>query len=143
MRLCNNCHRITLGDALFCSFCGRTYHLKLCPHRHPNPRTARVCSECGSSDLSTPHPKPSLWLVPVVFFLSVLPGLLLLLVTVLFLIGLLQSLINSPEFLGRFLLAGLLLAILWLAYMQLPGFVRKSVGKLLSGSKSNDSPHGD
>ena len=56
MRYCNECHRMTAGEPLFCNFCGRSYDLKLCPHRHPNPRNAEICSECGSRDLSTPHP---------------------------------------------------------------------------------------
>ena len=29
---------MTAGEPLFCNFCGRSYDLKLCPHRHPNPR---------------------------------------------------------------------------------------------------------
>jgi RNA polymerase subunit RPABC4/transcription elongation factor Spt4 len=141
MSFCNNCHRITLGKALFCSFCGRTYDVKLCPHKHSNPRNARVCSQCGSTDFTTPHPKPALWLTPLIFLLSVLPGLLLLVFSALFLIGLLQALINSPQLLGQFLLAGLLLAILWLFYMQLPGVVRKGVHRLFGKSKSKDSSH--
>ncbi len=32
MRYCNQCHRITAGEPLFCNFCGRSYDFKLCPH---------------------------------------------------------------------------------------------------------------
>jgi len=141
MLFCTNCHRITLGEPLFCSFCGRTYNAKLCPHKHPNPRNARVCSQCGSTDFTTPQPKPALWLTPLIFLLSVLPGLLLLLISLLFLISLLQVLINSPELLGHFFLAGLLLGILWVLYMQLPGVVRKGLHRLFGKSKSKDSSH--
>jgi RNA polymerase subunit RPABC4/transcription elongation factor Spt4 len=142
MHFCTNCHRITLGEPLFCSFCGRTYDVKLCPHKHPNPRNARVCSQCGSTDFTTPQPKPALWLKPLIFLLSVLPGLLLFLFSLWFLSSFLRALIKSPQLLGQFFVAGLLLAILWLLYMQLPGFVRRSVYKLFSGSKSKDSSQG-
>ena len=142
MRLCTNCYRITLGEPLFCSFCGRTYDVKLCPHKHPNPRSARVCSQCGSTDFTTPQPKPSLWQLPLIFLLSVLPGLLLLLLSLLFLIGLVQALINNQQLLGQFLLVGLLLAVLWIVYLQIPGFVRSGVQKLFGGSKDKDGSHG-
>jgi RNA polymerase subunit RPABC4/transcription elongation factor Spt4 len=143
MRLCTNCHRITLGEPLFCSFCGRTYDVKLChEHRHPNPRNARVCSQCGSTDFTTPQPKPALLLRPLIFLLSVLPGLLLLLISALFLVSFFQALISSPQLLGQFLVAGLLLAILWLLYMQLPRFVRSGVHRLFGKSKSKDSSLG-
>ena len=64
MRYCNQCHRITPGEPLFCNLCGRSYDFKLCPHRHPNPRNAEVCSECGSplnesSQTSSALPQPA------------------------------------------------------------------------------------
>ena len=69
MRYCNQCHRITPGEPLFCNFCGRSYDFKLCPHRHPNPRNAEICSQCGSRELSTPHPRVPLWLAPLLVLL--------------------------------------------------------------------------
>ena len=77
MRYCNQCHKITPGEPLFCNFCGRSYNLKLCPHRHPNPRSAEICSQCGSRELSTPHPRVPFLLLPLVWLLTALPGLLL------------------------------------------------------------------
>jgi len=143
MRFCTNCRRITQGEPLFCSFCGRTYEVKLChEHRHPNPRNARVCSQCGSTDFTTPQPKPALWLRPLILLLSILPGVLLILISLLFLIALAQTLINSPQLLGRFLFAGLVLAILWLLYMQLPPIIRSGLHGLFGKSKRNDSPEG-
>src|SRR5581483_8246281 len=99
MRYCNQCHRITAGEPLFCNFCGRSYDYKLCPHRHPNPRTAEVCSTCGSRELSTPHPKTALWMSLLIASLSVFPGVLLLLVSVLFLFGLLEVLLTNQQLL--------------------------------------------
>jgi len=97
MRYCNNCHRITAGEPLFCNFCGRSYDSKLCPHRHPNPRSAEICSQCGSRDLSTPHPRMSVWLVPLLALLTALPGLLLLAITVSFALAFVQALVSSPS----------------------------------------------
>jgi len=137
MRYCNHCHRVTAGEALFCNFCGRSYDLRLCPHRHANPRTAQICSQCGSRELSTPHPKVSIWMAPLVLLLSVLPGLALLLLSLLFLIGLVQVLISSQQLLFEFFLLGLLLAGLWWLYLQLPGWLRRGLSKLF-GRKNGD-----
>src|SRR5262249_28168017 len=137
MRYCNLCHRITAGEALFCNFCGRSYDVRLCPHRHPNPRTAQICSQCGSRELSTPHPKVPLLLVPLVLLLSVLPGLALLLLSVLFLIGLVQAVFTNQQLLSEFFLLGLVLGGLWWMYMQLPGWIRKGLSKLF-GRKGGD-----
>ena len=137
MRYCNQCHRITAGEALFCNFCGRSYDVRLCPHRHPNPRSAQLCSQCGSRELSTPQPRVSFWLRPLLLLLSVLPGLLLLLVSLLFLIGFVQALVSNQQLLFQFLLVGLLLAGLWWLYLQLPTWLRRGLSKLF-GRKGGD-----
>ena len=140
MHYCNNCHRITTGEPLFCNFCGRSFDYKLCPHRHPNPRHAEVCSQCGSRDLSTPHPRVSFWLAPVLVLLSALPGFLLLLLSVLFLAGLLQVLLTNQQLLFEFMLIGLFIAFLWWLYMQLPEFLRRALSRLF-GRRDGDG-HG-
>jgi hypothetical protein len=56
MRYCNHCKKFTGGHPPYCNFCGRSYGVKLCPRGHKNPRSAAACSECGSTDLSTPAP---------------------------------------------------------------------------------------
>lgn len=129
MRYCFNCTRVTLGSPRFCNFCGRSYDAKLCPRLHVNPREAAVCSECGSRDLTTPHPKPSLWLRSILVFLSVLPGILLLLLSVAFLALYIYALLTRPALQFRFMLLGLVLSLLWLLYIELPRLVR---GKLAS-----------
>jgi len=138
MRYCNQCHRITPGEPLFCNFCGRSYNLKLCPHRHPNPRNAETCSQCGSRDLSMPHPRVPLWQAPLLLLLSALPGLVLIGVTLLFLIGLVNALASSPQLLLQFMLVGLMLAFLWYLYMHLPSFLRRFLTRLFSRSQRDD-----
>src|SRR5580704_4584632 len=120
MRYCHQCHRITSGEPLFCNFCGRSYDFKLCPHRHPNPRNAEVCSECGSRELSTPHPRVPLWLAPLVALLSALPGLLLVGVTVVFALAVIRAVVLSQQLMSQAVIAGLMLAFLWYLYMHLP-----------------------
>src|ERR1700756_5276548 len=105
MRFCNQCHRMTAGEPLFCNFCGRSYDVKLCPHRHPNPRNAEICSQCGSRELSTPHPRMPFWLSPLVALFTALPGALLLTVTVLFGFGLIQALLTNQAVLFQAVLA--------------------------------------
>src|SRR5262245_35967379 len=134
MRYCHQCNRITAGDPLFCNFCGRSYDLKLCPHRHPNPRTAEVCNQCGSRDLSTPHPKASLIVKLFVKLLSglifILPGIAWALATILVVVALLQALASSAQFQMQFIAAAVLLIVGWWIYSQLPGFLRKGISKL-------------
>lgn len=129
MRYCHQCNRMTAGDPLFCNFCGRSYDVKLCPHRHPNPRTAEVCNQCGSRDLSTPHPQASLIGKLLVKCLSglifILPGVAWVLVTILVVVALLRALIGSSQFEGQFIAAAVLVIFGWWIYMQLPAFLKK------------------
>jgi RNA polymerase subunit RPABC4/transcription elongation factor Spt4 len=141
MRYCNQCHRITPGEPLFCNFCGRSYDLKLCPHRHPNPRNAEICSQCGSRELSAPHPRMPFWLSPLLALLAALPGLLLLAVTVLFAIAFINVLLTNQQLQFQVLLVGLMLAFLWYLYMHLPHFLRRLLTRLFRRSRRDDHGH--
>ena len=141
MRYCHYCHRITPGEPLFCNFCARSYEFKLCPHRHSNPRNAEVCSQCGSRELSTPHPRVPLWLTPLLFLLSALPGLLLLAVTAVFFVGFVRVLVSNQQLLFQAMLAGLLLAFVWYLYLHLPHFLRRFLTRLFNRSHRDDHGH--
>jgi hypothetical protein len=133
---------VTTGQPLFCQFCGRTYNVKLCPKHHPNPRTAQVCSQCGSRELTIPAPRIPLWLRPLFFLLTVLPGILLLVVSILFVFAFVRQLITDPNMLFRLMILGLMLGLAWLIYMQLPGFVRKLLHKIIArGGKHDRAKH--
>lgn len=138
MLYCNHCHRITSGEPLFCNFCGRSYDFKLCPHRHPNPRNAEICSQCGSRELSTPHPRVPLLLLPLVWLLTALPGLLLVTVSILFVFGLIRTLLTNQALLFQAVLAGLMLAFLWYLYMRLPHFLRRLITNLFRRRHQDD-----
>lgn len=130
MRYCNSCHRLTSGEPLFCNFCGRSYEARLCPSRHINPRSAEVCSQCGSRDLSTPQRRASFWVGPLIYVLSLVPGTFLLLVTILFFVGMVQALVSNQQLMGQALATGLVLGLAWYCYMSLPHFVRNALHRL-------------
>jgi hypothetical protein len=124
---------MTPGEPLFCNYCGRSYDTKLCPRLHPNPRTAEVCSQCGSSDLSLPQPRSPWWLPPLLSTVSFLPGVLLLTFSLAVLISFVQALVTDPilfqQLMSRVVLLVLLLGLLWWLYSQLPGFIRRAFGR--------------
>jgi hypothetical protein len=88
-----------------------------------------------------PHPRVPLWLAPLLLILSALPGLVLIGVTLLFLIGFVNALASSPQLLPQFMLVGLMLAFLWYLYMHLPRFLRRFLTRLFSRSKRDDHDH--
>lgn len=141
MRYCHQCHRVTAGQPMFCNFCGRSYDFKLCPSRHPNSRSAEICSQCGSRELSTPHPRVPLWLTPLLILLSAIPGLLLFALTILFFIGFVTALAQSPQLQFQFLIVGFVIALLWYLYMHLPQFLRHFITKLIKRSNGDDHGH--
>lgn len=61
---------------MFCTFCGSTYDVKLCPRLHPNPRYAEVCAQCGSREMTAPQPKIPLPLKFLILILRVTPKFL-------------------------------------------------------------------
>jgi RNA polymerase subunit RPABC4/transcription elongation factor Spt4 len=141
MRFCNSCHRITVGEPLFCNFCGRTYDLKLCPARHINPRSASVCSQCGSHELSSPHTRLSLARRILWKLLKFLPGLLLILLTAILLLLVLHELLTNAVVQGQVVALGAIVGCLWWAYLQLPGFIRKGVKRVTRG-RTGGGGHG-
>ena len=140
MRYCHNCHRITGGEPLYCHLCGSSFDGKLCPSRHVNPRWAVVCSQCGSRDLSTPAPRLPIWLVPLVFGLSLLPGVVLALLLVVVLIAFINALLTSQQILSQLMVLLLILSILWFAYIHLPHFVRDLFRSLWRRKKKDSRP---
>lgn len=137
MRYCSQCQRLTAGDPLYCSHCGSTYNAKLCPARHLNPRTAEVCSECGSRDLSTPAPRHPLWLRPLLLLLSLLPGVVLALVLVLIAAGLVQQVATNGQIQSQLVILLLLFALLWWLYVHLPKFIQNALRPLWTRKKKD------
>ena len=140
MRYCYNCNRITQGDPLFCQFCGRTYDLKLCPRLHKNARNAVICPQCGSRDLSTPAPKAPLWISMAVFGLTLVPGILLFIISVLFIGAILHQLLTDSRMLVVFGFLALALMVLWAMWMKVPLAVRQFLRKLVLDREKERKP---
>jgi hypothetical protein len=138
MKYCYQCGHITVGEPLYCNYCGRSYSVKLCPRGHANPRIAEVCSLCGSRDLSTPQPRVPVLVRIAVFFLSLLPGALLVLASVLVLLVFLRELFTHPQWILALAFLGIALAVLAWIWSQTPLWFRKAVKRLLERSRKED-----
>ena len=129
MKYCYECGHITTGEPLFCNSCGRSYDVKLCQRLHVNPRSAEVCSQCGSRDLSSPQPKVSfLWRV-FGFLVMVLLGTPLAYASLLFLLALLREPSVQEGLVGL----GLLLMALWALWSTIPDWLREVIHHSIKG----------
>ena len=140
MKYCYNCNRVTQGEPLFCNSCGRSYGVKLCPRLHKNPRNAQVCSQCGSRDLSTPAPKAPVWIAIAVFFLGLVPGFLLFVVSLLFLVAVIREFLVNPRMLLGFVFLALALIVLWAMWTRLPLALRQFIRKRLLDREKERRP---
>ena len=138
MRYCYSCNKITTGTPLFCNFCGRSYNVKLCPRLHTNPRSAEACSQCGSRDLSTPQPKVPLWVPVIEFLVSLVPGLVLAILSAAVIGFAIVELLRSPRMLFAFLMLGIALGFLWWVWSKLPSWFRTAVYRLLKRRREGD-----
>jgi len=135
MRYCNNCHRTTAGKRPFCQFCGSSFDIKLCSRQHVSPRSAQFCAECGSDDLSSPHPKVPLLLRPLLWLLGISPGLFLLAAISTALVFFVRRLLSGPNGLLPLMCIIAGLAILFIAWMMLPAFLKRFLGRLFTSPK--------
>jgi DNA-directed RNA polymerase subunit RPC12/RpoP len=125
---------MTAGEPLYCSHCGRTYDVRLCPRHHANPRGAEVCSKCGSRELSTPQPKIPAILQLLALLARLVLGLLLFYATLALLIALVRS-----AAVQQFLVAcGILLALLWTLWSKLPDWSREALRDFWIKQRNHD-----
>jgi hypothetical protein len=125
MKYCYQCGRVTPGEPLFCNSCGRSYDVKLCPRHHPNPRSADVCSQCGSRELSTPQPRVSLWWKVLQVVVQIMLGVVLVYVS----LEALAASLRRPEVQSAVLVIGILIGLLWWLWSLLPEWFRKLIRK--------------
>ena len=136
MKYCYECGRMTAGKPLFCSFCGRTYDVKLCPRLHSNRRAAQVCAECRSRDLSTPQPKVFFWWRIAEWLAKVFLALILFLLSCAGAIAVLEGLLRSPQLQCGLIGLAILLGLLWWIWSELPEWFRKLVRKSFQKTRS-------
>ncbi len=127
MRYCPHCRRINPGRPLFCHFCARTWHIRICQRGHENPAHVQFCGTCGSADL-TETAGPRSW---VMILFKVIPWVLIGLLVY----GLIAGLVNlfkpstvSP-FLPVIIAICLFVFVLRLVVSMLPGFIGNSIKK--------------
>ena len=131
MKHCYYCGRITAGEPLFCNTCGRTFDKKLCPRLHINPRSAEICSRCGSRDLSSPQPKVSLvwkfleWLTRMVL------GAVMGLFGLVFAYELLGAALKTHVVQTGLIVLGCVIAFLAWVWSKLPEWFRKFIRRRL------------
>lgn len=141
MKYCYYCNRMTTGEPVFCNFCGRSYNVKLCPRLHVNSRISEVCSQCGSRDLSTPQPKVPLKARIVVFLLMTLVGSALLFFTLFFTGLFLVEVVTTTKVLNDLIAIGIMLGILWWAWMEMPFWFRKLIYRLMERKRKGNDKH--
>jgi len=134
MKFCYQCGKASAGDPPFCTKCGRTYGVRLCPRLHRNSRYAKVCSECGSRELSQPEPAVSFWWKVLEFLLQVGFGVLLVYLT---LTGV-AALLRMREVQGGLIVFGILVGLLWWLWSLLPEWIRKLVSRSLKRKERSD-----
>lgn len=127
MMFCYYCSKITPGDPLFCSSCGRSYDKKLCPRLHPNPRSAEVCSKCGSRELSTPQPKVPFGWKFLEWLLRGFISILILALALMLVLGFIAVLFQSQAGQNGSIVVGMLLFVLAWVWSKLPEWVRKFI----------------
>jgi hypothetical protein len=115
VKFCFHCGRNTVGEPLFCNYCGRSYDVKLCPKLHANPRRTRACSKCGSAELSTPQPRVPFWAKIVLLLLTIIPGLIVGAISVGLVGFFLERFLLASDMLLGLVVNGSVLTMLWWA----------------------------
>jgi RNA polymerase subunit RPABC4/transcription elongation factor Spt4 len=138
MKYCFQCGRLTSGEPLFCNFCGRSYDVKLCHSRHVNPRSAEVCSQCGSRDLSTPQPKVSWWWKVVAFLVRAALALAALALVLALLIALLQGILSKPQMQNTVVGIAILVGLLFWMWREMPDWVKELARRFLKRKQRRD-----
>jgi len=136
MKFCYQCGKASAGDPPFCSKCGRSYDVRLCPRMHRNSRYAKACSQCGSHELSETQPRVSVWWKVLEFLVKAAFGLFLVYVSLMAFVDLLRR----PEFQAGLVVIGILLGLLWWIWSQLPEWFRKFVWRAFE-RKEHDREH--
>ena len=137
MRYCNYCKHITPGEPLYCQHCSRTYDVRLCPRHHVNPRSAQVCSQCGSPELSTPQSKKSFGAGLSILLLRILvsrfTGWVILLSLVIYFFYFIGKALQNVNNLLPDMTLGAALGALFLGWMVLPNFIREGATRFTKG----------
>ena len=138
MKYCYNCDRVTIGEPLFCNFCGRSYDVKLCPRLHVNLRGTRVCSKCGSTELTTPQPRVPFWARILLFLLTLVPGLILCVISIGLVIFFFDRFLFSHDMLVGLAAIDCVLIALWWGWTRIPFYFRRTIHRWVQRNDRDD-----
>ena len=124
MRRCTYCFRFHPGTPVYCAHCGRSFDVRICARGHRNPRGVQFCTECGSSDLSTPTPPATLLFRLSGFVLYLFAGLTILLIVAVPLLALIFAL-DWRALVPRLVELGLVVGFLYWTTTLLPGPIKR------------------
>jgi len=139
LKFCFHCGRDTIGAPLFCNFCGRSYDVKLCPKLHANPRGTRVCSKCGSAELSTPQPRIPAWAIFLQFVFTVIGRLILLLGLIGWIVLLIEKFLFPRHPLLCFIAIVVDVAVHWWVWAEIPFYSRQQIHRWVQRSSNTGS----
>ena len=123
MKFCYSCGKVSAGEPPFCSKCGRSYDVRLCPRLHKNSRWAKVCSQCGSHELSQPQLHVSFRWKVLEFLIRASVAVFLVYVSLIAAVELLRR----PQIQTGLLVIAVLLGVLWWMWTRLPEWLREFV----------------
>jgi hypothetical protein len=105
---------------MICHYCGRTWHVRLCPRSHVNPPDALVCGSCGSADLTeTAGPVPFwIWLIRI--------GVLIIFIILIASLNLPKFKLND-QIIAQVIAIAILIFAINMSLSALPAPVRRSV----------------
>jgi hypothetical protein len=106
---------------------------------HSNPRNAEACSKCGNKDLSTPQPRVPLWAPVLQFFLSLIPGLILTVLSILVVGIAIYEVANSPRIMTSLVFLAIALGILWWVWSLIPKWFRSAIYRMLKRKRDGGS----
>jgi hypothetical protein len=132
MKYCAACNKITPGEPLFCQFCGCSFDCKLCPRLHPNPRSAEICSRCGSRDLSRPAPRVPWWAHVIEVVIPVISGLALAIGSLGATIIAITAVVENPGLIVSLIFLSIAFGILWAMWSELPTWLRTAIYRILN-----------
>jgi hypothetical protein len=96
-------------------------------------RSAEVCSQCGSRELSTPQPRVSVWWKILEFLAKVFFGVVLVYLTLAGFVALLKT----PQFQNALIVFGILIGLLWWLWSLLPEWFRKLARRSITRKERN------
>ena len=95
-------------------------------------------THCGSRELSTPQPNVPFWATILLFFMSLIPGLLLAIFSIAAIAFFVRHLLHTPDMLLALTILQILLGTLWWGWTQIPLFFRERIHKMLQRRRDGE-----